>query len=425
VGTTVLESTDRVAPILRRLPQPPAELTADEQATAGLAPEAVAAAPSAAPVVVARSLDPLVLRAYQQAEAAIARSDRSCGMSWQVLAGIGRVESNNGAGRTMTPDGTLSPILGPALDGGPGLAAIRDGDGWARATGPMQFLPSTWRSWGADGNGDGVADPHNVFDAALAAGHYLCAGTGSLTDPPALARALFSYNHSDDYVTVVLRYIAAYRQAPAEALLTAAGYAAPATIATAGTLDVSPPEPPASGPEPAAAPAATPGSAAPTPTPGPAGTTPPAPTETAPLAQFALELDNSGGVLSVRGEDVVTPPVGSTRTVVQEWVFTVESTTTPSLRLDGPVDGTWSADAPVEADGSWVLRFRRTTVCYGGAPCRLSAALTGARPTSGSLVAARHTLTVNRPGTDPVSVSRAADPLVLGSSALRAESSSS
>jgi len=44
-------------------------------------------------------------------------------------------------------------------------AVVVDSDGGAldgdarydRATGPMQFLPGTWRSIGADGNGDGVA----------------------------------------------------------------------------------------------------------------------------------------------------------------------------------------------------------------------------------------------------------------------------
>ncbi len=41
--------------------------------------------------------------------------------------------------------------------------------------GPLQFIPSTWRSWGVDANGDGVADPNQIDDAALAAGRYLCA----------------------------------------------------------------------------------------------------------------------------------------------------------------------------------------------------------------------------------------------------------
>src|SRR2546428_764976 len=71
---------------------------------------------------------------------------------------------------------TVSPILGPVLDGN-GFAAIPDTDGgrldgnqvWDRAVGPMQFLPSTWTTWSADGNGDHRADPNNVFDASLAA----------------------------------------------------------------------------------------------------------------------------------------------------------------------------------------------------------------------------------------------------------------
>ncbi|WP_425274969.1 lytic murein transglycosylase [Streptomyces monomycini] len=40
----------------------------------------------------------------------------------------------------------------------------------------MQFIPSTWGSWGADGDGDGVKDPNNMFDAALGTARYLCAG---------------------------------------------------------------------------------------------------------------------------------------------------------------------------------------------------------------------------------------------------------
>ncbi len=57
----------------------------------------------------------------------------------------------------------MPPVRGPALSGG-AFSAIRDTDGgrydgdpvWDRAVGPMQFIPGTWRIWGADGNGDGV-----------------------------------------------------------------------------------------------------------------------------------------------------------------------------------------------------------------------------------------------------------------------------
>jgi SLT domain-containing protein len=67
------------------------------------------------------------------------------------------------------------------------------------ATGPMQFLPSTWRNWGVDGNGDGVADIHNVIDAIYGAAHYLAVSGGSTN----IRQALFSYNHSTSYVNKV------------------------------------------------------------------------------------------------------------------------------------------------------------------------------------------------------------------------------
>ena len=46
----------------------------------------------------------------------------------------------------------------------------------------MQFIPSTWEWAGRDGNGDGKKDPNNIYDAALAAGHYLCRFDWDLSD---------------------------------------------------------------------------------------------------------------------------------------------------------------------------------------------------------------------------------------------------
>ncbi len=40
----------------------------------------------------------------------------------------------------------------------------------------MQFIPTTWAYAGRDGDGDGEQNPHDLDDAALAAGDYLCAG---------------------------------------------------------------------------------------------------------------------------------------------------------------------------------------------------------------------------------------------------------
>ena len=74
----------------------------------------------------------------------------------------------------------------------------------------MQFIPGTWNAFGADGNGDGVKDPHNVFDASRAAGDYLCSGGANLSDPQGLVQAVLRYNHSMDYVSTVLRWMQTY-----------------------------------------------------------------------------------------------------------------------------------------------------------------------------------------------------------------------
>jgi membrane-bound lytic murein transglycosylase B len=160
-----------------------------------------------------------VLAAYQKAARDLAMSMPGCHITWPLLAGIGKVESGHASGGKVDANGnTRGKILGPVLDGGPGMAAIADTDQglydgsatWDRAVGPMQFIPGTWRAFGADGNGDGVKDPHNVFDAARAAGDYLCSGGANLADPQGLVQAVLRYNHSMDYVSTVLRWMQSY-----------------------------------------------------------------------------------------------------------------------------------------------------------------------------------------------------------------------
>lgn len=163
----------------------------------------------------------IALEAYGHAAAVLGATDPGCGLAWTTLAGIGSVESGHGrfGGASLADDGTATPeIRGIPLDGRPGVAEIRDTDGGRldgdpvldRAMGPMQFIPETWESWGVDANGDGVADPDNIDDAALSAGRYLCDRGGDLTSAEGWTRALMAYNLSGEYLALVRDRAAAY-----------------------------------------------------------------------------------------------------------------------------------------------------------------------------------------------------------------------
>jgi len=239
----------------------------DEAAVEAQAQSALAGAPGVTDG--ATGIPVTVLAAYRKAEANLAAAKPSCHLPWWLVAGVGRIETGHAFGGRVDANGnTRGRIMGPLLDGSmPGTAVIRDTDGgkwdgdatFDRAIGPMGFLPGSWTEWGRDGNGDGVADPNNVFDAATAAGYVLCS-VGDLSNPATMAKALLRYNHSASYVNIVLTWAAAYRDGVTPTADSTGSVPAPAKPSAT--------PPPASTPPPSS------------PTPPPASTPPPPPPST-------------------------------------------------------------------------------------------------------------------------------------------------
>jgi hypothetical protein len=176
----------------------------------------------------------VALDAYEAAAAQLATSNPTCQLSWEDLAGIGRVESDNGqtwgSAARVTQQGTVfPPIYGPVLDGADGFPAmpttdagrLEGGGAWTRAVGPMQFLPSTWLAYAQSDIGDNPPNPQNFYDAALTTGRYLCTNGGNLSKASGLQAAVYAYNHSDSYVALVEAWIAFYTREGPQALVTA------------------------------------------------------------------------------------------------------------------------------------------------------------------------------------------------------------
>ncbi len=157
------------------------------------------------------------LEAYGYAASVLEDTEPACGLTWTVLAGIGAVESGHGryGGADLDETGRPSiPIRGMPLDGREGVKTIRDTDDGVldgdkvhdRAVGPLQFIPTTWNRWAVDADADGVADPDDIDDAALAAGNYLCDSAGDLREPQQYWEALLEYNASEEYGQQVLNH---------------------------------------------------------------------------------------------------------------------------------------------------------------------------------------------------------------------------
>lgn len=113
------------------------------------------------------------------------KAGQQYGIPWNVLAGIGWVETHHGQLKA------------------PGVSS---GENYAHAGGPMQFIPGTWAQFGVDGNGDGKKSRYDPADAIPAAARYL-KHNGA---PQKMRSAIFMYNHLVSYVNNVLSWAKKY-----------------------------------------------------------------------------------------------------------------------------------------------------------------------------------------------------------------------
>ena len=186
-----------------------ASATKDHDAAAGVADETGAKADQAIADTGARDLPAVAYIAYRDAAAGAGVAHPACKLSAAVLAGVGRISSGHGRNQGSTLDhlGRVDPPLrgirgGRAADTDQGTI---DGDpGSDRAVGPMQLSPATWAAHATDGDGDGTANPDDLFDASATTAEVLCAPGTALDTFVPLDRATRALLGESQQSTVAL-----------------------------------------------------------------------------------------------------------------------------------------------------------------------------------------------------------------------------
>lgn len=169
---TVVASGNKVSQIM------PGESLVDKQAREKAEADAKAAADAKAKVASSRSVVARENRVYSDPSdftSIYQRAEAVYGVDARILRAIHLVET-----------------------GGSGSTGLTNHSG-SGAQGPMQFLPSTFRAHGVDGNGDGIKDINNVEDAIFSAAQYLRA-----CGYPNVQKALWGYNPSKAYYNKVM-----------------------------------------------------------------------------------------------------------------------------------------------------------------------------------------------------------------------------
>ena len=129
---------------------------------------------------------------------------RTCpGLRWEVLAGIGTMESDNGRSRAR---------------------GVHHGRNRKGAEGPMQFEPAKFREYAVRADRSARLTPYDPKDAIFSAARMLCADGARGGTRKGVRGAIFVCNHAHWYVRDVLAIATRYTAAGRLARLGEGGY---------------------------------------------------------------------------------------------------------------------------------------------------------------------------------------------------------
>jgi peptidoglycan DL-endopeptidase CwlO len=123
---------------------------------------------------------------------------------WTVLAGIGKVESDDG--QTTLPGVTAATVSNSFGAAGPMQIGISGASGNSWGGTPVHPASEVVAGVATDEDGDGKADVYDPADAIAGAAKYLVAHGAQQSIPS----AIFAYNHADWYVQEVLSWASTY-----------------------------------------------------------------------------------------------------------------------------------------------------------------------------------------------------------------------
>jgi membrane-bound lytic murein transglycosylase B len=162
-------------------------------------------------------------QAYGYAQLLLQNSNPSCHLGWTTLAGIGEVATHHGqkGGAVLDRSGRTTPtILGPSLDGRDGRPLATDTDAGAfdadpvydRAMGPMQVLPTVWRTYASDGDNDQIQDPYDIDDSTVAVARLLCSVNADLAQLSGWTAAIAKVQTGEAFASAVFQAADSYGQ---------------------------------------------------------------------------------------------------------------------------------------------------------------------------------------------------------------------